>query len=130
MAAVTEASLDQGSRQIIQRYFLAMAAPFAIDVGTSAIYVLINDQPMTLLPMASVSALFLLLGVGVLGWMLSTWATWGEQADRADMREWIDNTRIFRKTLAELVREYVELLLDGSPGPDHANRLKIGRAHV
>ena len=70
MAAVTEASLDQGSRQIIQRYFLAMAAPFAIDVGTSAIYVLINDQPMTLLPMASVSALFLLLGVGVLGWML------------------------------------------------------------
>jgi class 3 adenylate cyclase len=70
MAAVTEASLDRGSRQIIQRYFLAMAAPFAIDVGTSAIYVLINDQPMTLLPMASVSALFLLLGVGVLGWML------------------------------------------------------------
>jgi len=70
MAAVTEASLDQGSRQIIQRYFLAMAAPFAIDVGTSAVYVLVNGRPMTLLPMASVSALFLLLGVGVCGWML------------------------------------------------------------
>src|SRR5260370_2732977 len=70
MAAVTEATLDQGSRQIIQRYFLAMAAPFAIDVGTSAIYVMINAQPLTLLPMASVSALFLLLGVGACGWML------------------------------------------------------------
>jgi class 3 adenylate cyclase len=70
MAAVTEASLDQGSRQIIRLYFLAMAAPFAIDLGTSAIYVLINDQPLTLLPMASVSAVFLLLGVGVCAWML------------------------------------------------------------
>jgi len=70
MAAVTEASLDQGSRQIIQRYFLAMAAPFAIDLGTSAIYVLVNDRPLTLLPMASVSAVFLLLGVGICAWML------------------------------------------------------------
>ena len=61
MAAVTEASLDQGARQIIQRYFLAMAAPFAIDVGTSAIYVAINAQPLTLLPMAAVSAVFLSL---------------------------------------------------------------------
>src|SRR5215831_8317257 len=71
MAAVTEAaSLDQGSRQIVQRYFLAMAAPFAIDLATSAIYVLINAQPLTLLPMATVSAVFLLLGVGACGWML------------------------------------------------------------
>src|SRR5215475_11740427 len=70
MAAVTEASLDRGARQIIRLYFLAMASPFAIDVGTSAIYVLINDQPLTLLPMAAVSAVFLLLGVGVCAWML------------------------------------------------------------
>jgi hypothetical protein len=70
MAAVTEASLDQGSRQIVQRYFLAMAAPFVIDLGTSAIYVLINAQPLTLLPMAAVSAAFLLLGVGVGAWLL------------------------------------------------------------
>src|SRR5260370_26156052 len=70
MAAATEATLDQGSRQIIQRYFLAMAAPFAIDLGTSAIYVVINSQPLTLLPMASVSAAFLLLGVGLGAWLL------------------------------------------------------------
>src|SRR5690242_12810907 len=70
MAAVTEASLDQGLRQIIQRYFLAMAAPFAIDLGTSAVYVAINDRPLTLLPMAAISAAFLLLGVGLFAWLL------------------------------------------------------------
>ena len=70
MAAVTEAPLDQGSRQIIQRYFLAMAAPFAIDLGTSAAYVVINAQPLTLLPMATNAAAFLLVGVGILAWLL------------------------------------------------------------
>jgi class 3 adenylate cyclase len=70
MAAITEAALDQGSRHIVQRYYLAMAAPFAIDVATSAVYAAINAQPLTLLPMASVSALFLLLGVGVCAWLL------------------------------------------------------------
>jgi class 3 adenylate cyclase len=70
MAAITETALDHGSRQIVQRYFLAMAVPFAIDLGTSAIYVLINAQPLTLLPMASISALFLVLGVGLGAWWL------------------------------------------------------------
>jgi class 3 adenylate cyclase len=70
MAAITEASLDQGTRQIVQRYFLAMAVPFAIDLGTSVIYVLINAQPRTLLPMATISAAFLLLGVGLCAWLL------------------------------------------------------------
>jgi signal transduction histidine kinase len=71
-----------------------------------------------------------LLMAGLLGWMLSTWAGWSEQADRADMREWLDNTRIFRKTLAELVREYVDLLVEENPGPDHANRLKYKRNEI
>src|SRR5262245_35272976 len=70
MAAITQATLDRGSRQIIQRYFLAMAAPFAIDIGTSAFYVVVNERPLTLLPMASVSAVFLLFGVGGLAWLL------------------------------------------------------------
>src|ERR1700733_7679141 len=68
-----------------------------------------------------------LLMAGLLGWMLYTWAGWSEQADRADMREWLDNTRIFRKTLAELVREYVDLLQDENPGPGYTNRLKNKR---
>ncbi|HEV3383223.1 MAG TPA: HAMP domain-containing sensor histidine kinase [Gemmata sp.] len=67
---------------------------------------------------------------GLLGWMLYSWAGWSEQADRADMREWLDNTRIFRKTLAELVREYVDLLQDENPGPGYANRLKNKRNEI
>src|SRR5262245_10774262 len=51
---------------------------------------------------------------GLLGWLLYTRAGWNEQSDRADMREWVDNTRIFRKTLAELVKEYADLLLENS----------------
>jgi signal transduction histidine kinase len=52
---------------------------------------------------------------GLLAWLLYARAGWGEETDRADMREWVDNTRIFRKTLAELAREYADLL--GSPPP-------------
>src|SRR5262245_39581086 len=70
MAAITEATVDQGSRQIIQRYFLAMAAPFAIDIGTSTFYVLINGQPLALVPMATHSAVFLLFGTGIAAWLL------------------------------------------------------------
>jgi len=68
-----------------------------------------------------------LIMAGLLAWLLYARAWWSEESDRADMREWIDNTRIFRKTLAELTREHVELLLDESPGPDHAIRLKNKR---
>jgi signal transduction histidine kinase len=67
---------------------------------------------------------------GLLGWLLYNRASWNEDSDRADMREWINNTRIFRKTLGELVREHVDLLLDTAPGPDHANRLKNKRDEI
>ena len=68
--------------------------------------------------------------VGLLGWLLATRAGWGEESDRADVREWLDNTRVFRKTLAELVREYVDLLAAESRGPDHADRVRNKRAEV
>jgi signal transduction histidine kinase len=67
---------------------------------------------------------------GLLGWMLHNWAGWSEQADRADMREWIENTRIFRKTLSELVRDYVELLQEENPGLDPDARLKNKRDEI
>ena len=67
---------------------------------------------------------------GLLGWLLYNRANWNEDSDRADMREWINNTRIFRKTLGELVRDYVDLLLDPTPGPDHTNRLKNKRDEI
>ena len=46
------------------------------------------------------------------------------------MREWIDNTRIFRKTLAELAKEYVDLLSDPNPGVDYSKRLKSKRDEI
>ena len=55
---------------------------------------------------------------------------WNEQSDRSDVREWLDNTRIFRKTLAELVKEYVDLLQDADPSGDHAKRLKAKREEL
>jgi signal transduction histidine kinase len=66
---------------------------------------------------------------GLLGWLLYSRASWGEQSDRADVREWVDNTRVFRKTLAELVREYVDLALDPAP-PTDPNRLTNKRAEI
>jgi signal transduction histidine kinase len=68
--------------------------------------------------------------VGLLGWLLYTRATWSEESDRADVREWLDNTRVFRKTLTELVREYVDLLQAEQRGLDHADRVKNKRAEI
>ena len=68
--------------------------------------------------------------VGLLGWLLYTRANWGEETDRADVREWLDNTRVFRKTLTELVREYVDLLRAEQRGLDHADRVKNKRAEI
>jgi signal transduction histidine kinase len=67
---------------------------------------------------------------GLLGWLLYSRASWNDQSDRADISEWIDNTRIFRKTLAELVKEYVDLLSVTDPGADHAKRLRTKRAEI
>ncbi len=68
--------------------------------------------------------------VGLLGWLLNTRAGWSEEADRADVREWLDNTHVFRKTLTELIREYVDLLESESRGIDHADRVKIKRTEI
>lgn len=58
--------------------------------------------------LAPVVLVWLLL-VGWLAVELSSRAEWSEQADRATVREWLDEARNFRKTLPELVREYVAL---------------------
>lgn len=75
-------------------------------------------------------ALLWVVMAGLLGWLLYTRAGWNEQSDRADVREWLDNTRIFRKTLSELVREYVDLLHDSSTDPNHAIRLNNKRDEI
>jgi signal transduction histidine kinase len=74
---------------------------------------------------------FLWVGMaGLLAWLLATRADWNEDSDRADMREWLDHTRPFRKTLAELTREHVDLLLEDPPGPGHDVRLKNKRDEI
>jgi signal transduction histidine kinase len=41
-----------------------------------------------------------------------------EEYDKAALREWIDETRVFRATLPEMVREYVQLAEPGKERPD------------
>ena len=74
------------------------------------------------------------LAPGVVVWfVLAGWlaallvdrANWSEQADAATVREWLDEARVFRKTLPELVREYVRLREDArhAPPADRKQRL-------
>ena len=65
MTALTEAQSATASRDIVHRYYLAMAVPFAIDFATSVVYAGINGDLHVLVPMMAISAAFLLLGVGV-----------------------------------------------------------------
>jgi signal transduction histidine kinase len=48
--------------------------------------------------------------VGWLAYLLSDRKDVGPETDEASMREWIDESRTFRKTLPELIREYLEQL--------------------
>ena len=65
MTEASAADSDREARAILRRYYLAMGVPFAIDVLTSVAYAVINDRPLSLLPFAVLSALFLLIGVGI-----------------------------------------------------------------
>ena len=47
-----------------------MAVPFGIDIVTSAVYAAINARPLSLVPLAAVSVVFLLVGVGIGAWLL------------------------------------------------------------
>ena len=75
-------------------------------------------------------ALLWIVMAGLLGWLLYSRAGWNEKSDQADMREWIDNTRIFRKTPAELVKEYVDLLSEPNLGLDYSKRVKSKRDEI
>jgi signal transduction histidine kinase len=79
--------------------------------------------------LAPLAVLWVVLA-GLLGWLLYSRAGWNEESDRADMREWVENTRIFQKTLAELVRDYVDLLAETAPGQDPFSRLKNKRDEI
>jgi signal transduction histidine kinase len=54
--------------------------------------------------------------VGALVYLIFARTSWLQQADEAHLREWLDESRVFHKTLPDLVAEYVNLR-DKYPGP-------------
>ena len=54
--------------------------------------------------------------VGWLAWVLYARTQWWKEADDANLREWLDESRVFRKSLPELIREYVAAQRPGA-GP-------------
>lgn len=56
--------------------------------------------------------------VGWLAYLLSERTDIGPETDEASVREWIDESRTFRKTLPELIREYIEQLDDYGANPN------------
>ena len=55
MAASSNAEPGAAAPSLVTRYYLAMGVPFAIDVTTSIVYVLINRQPLVFLPMVAMA---------------------------------------------------------------------------
>jgi class 3 adenylate cyclase len=70
MTASTQAAACTASAGILRRYYLAMAAPFAVDLVTLLVYASINLAPEVLVPSATVSAAFLLVGTGLCAYFL------------------------------------------------------------
>src|SRR5436190_18644425 len=57
--------------------------------------------------------------VGALVYLVYARTAWVRQADQAHLREWLDESRVFRKTLPDLVAEYIELR-DAGPAADES----------
>lgn len=80
------------------------------------------------------------LAPGLIVWLVMVaWLTvliydrgaWFDEADAATLREWLDEARNFRKTLPDLVQEYVELLpSEDQVGPPAIERLKQKREEI
>ena len=56
--------------------------------------------------------------VGWLAYLLNERKDIGVETDEASVREWIDEARTFRKTLPELIREYIDRLDDHGGDPN------------
>lgn len=55
---------------------------------------------------------------------------WAERADEAAIREWLDETRVFRKTLPELVREFAALRQADPTGTVHDEAVRLKRDEI
>jgi signal transduction histidine kinase len=67
------------------------------------------------LALAATLACWLAL-VGALVYLIAARTAWTAEADRAHVREWLDESRVFRKTLPDLAGEYIALRDAGLPG--------------
>ena len=56
--------------------------------------------------------LFWCILIGWLAYLLLARTSWGPESDQANLKEWIEEARIFRKTLPELAREYLNMIDD------------------
>jgi signal transduction histidine kinase len=62
---------------------------------------------------------FVMVWLVLVVWLVSllhSRASWSEESDTAIVREWLDETRSFRRTLPELVREYVQVRAEVKAG--------------
>jgi signal transduction histidine kinase len=62
-------------------------------------------------------AILLALLIGALAYALYTRVELANEAEKDTLREWLDEARVHRKTLPELVREYLELVGDDPAHP-------------
>src|SRR5207248_146863 len=53
--------------------------------------------------------------VGALVYLIVARTAWTHQADQAHLTEWLDEARVFRKTIPDLVAQYIELRDSGLP---------------
>jgi class 3 adenylate cyclase len=65
MTASTQAVPRAAAAGILRRYYMAMAAPFMIDLVTLSVYAAINRAPQILVPLLAQAAAFLLVGAGI-----------------------------------------------------------------
>ncbi len=76
---------------------------------------------------------FILVWLLLVAWLvglLYNRANWSEQADEATMREWLDEARTFRKSLPELIREYVAISDNARAGNVLPERVAEKRAEL
>ncbi len=70
MTASIQAVPRTAAAGILRRYYIAMAAPFAVDLVSLLAYAAINLAPEMLAPAVTVSAAFLLVGTGICAYFL------------------------------------------------------------
>src|SRR5436190_4870682 len=88
MPAVPTPSTPEPRVRLGRRYTLALAASLACWAGL----------------------------VGALVFLIYSRTTWLHQSDQANLREWLDESRVFRKTLPDLAGDYLALRESGLPG--------------